>query len=84
MVSPSRLAPSLPSLDEHTLAVGLEARVAGALVTVGLARSLSSRQAASGSGTTLVTPLGPSDLSVGAGTYDTAATLVAVGVDVEL
>jgi long-subunit fatty acid transport protein len=86
IVPKSALSTAFPDLDSHTVALGLEAHVEGAAVTLGLARTerIGARISAETSQTLLVAPFRDSTLPVGAGRYDGAATLVGLGIELEL
>ncbi len=82
----SRATPILPDAASHTVAFGLEGRVAGAQVTLGIARSERPAETipAADSGVTAVAPFASTPIPVAGGRYDGAVTTIAFGVDIDL
>jgi hypothetical protein len=79
-------SPLFPGADGHTIAGGLEGRVAGALVTIGVARTFDETVdlSPSESGVAVLTPLAAGAIPAAGGHLSGGATLVSAGVEIEL
>lgn len=80
------LSPALSDLDAHTLAFGVEGHVGRATVSLGLARSLGVARTVDEADTAIraTTPRLSDPPPAAAGRYSTAATLIGLGVELDL
>jgi long-subunit fatty acid transport protein len=78
------IGPALPADDTHTLALGVEGRVDGATVTLGLAHLFVGDRVAQTGDARVLDPFGPIDVPAGAGRVGSGATVVALDLELEL
>ncbi|MFH0901291.1 MAG: hypothetical protein V2A73_11745 [Pseudomonadota bacterium] len=80
------LGPALPSLDAHTVAVGVEMKTEGVAVSLSVARTEHiAAKTPLGSGEIVVlSPYGEEGIRAASGHYDGAVTQIAVGVEMEM
>jgi hypothetical protein len=85
IVPKTALSTAFPDLDSHTFALGVEARVEGATLSLGIARSerLAESVRPESSEILLVAPFRDVSIPVGGGRYDGASTLVGLGIEME-
>lgn len=80
----ARLSPTFGDLGGHTLAIGLEASVAGITMTFGVARTWSVKEPQPVSRWRLDNPFGTGDAEVPDGTYDGSVDVIGLSIDAEL
>lgn len=85
VVSRRSLSTALPDLDQHTVALGLEARTFGAILTLGVAHGEGVARIVEQSETRirLEAPF-DAPVPVGGGTFDGSTTVVGVGIELDL
>jgi long-subunit fatty acid transport protein len=79
------LSTTLPDLAGHTMALGAEARLEGAVIALGVSRTELVEESVRDdeSRIRVVNPLGTGDLAIGGGRYDGSATQVELSVELE-
>lgn len=80
----ARLSPTFGDLGGHTLAIGVEASVAGVTITFGVARTWSVKEPQPVSRWRLDNPFGTGDAEVPDGTYDGSVDMIGLSIDAEL